>query len=137
PGGAGFPDRAWLHLPAPPPAGVSTTRMSAPSHTRAHRYAAEPTASVLARLAGHGRRVVNGPRALDLEISKTRQYAALEAAGIRTPRTVLVAGKDHLVAAARRHFDGGPVILKPNRGGKGLGVRLFHTGAALAEHLDG
>src|SRR5205814_8474168 len=86
---------------------------------------------------GHGRRVINGARALDLEISKSRQYAALEAAGIRTPRTVLVAGKQHLVAAARRHFDGGPVILKPNRGGKGLGVRLFHTAEALAFYLDG
>ena len=29
------------------------------------------------------------------------------------------------------------MILKPNRGGKGLGVRLFHTGAALADYLDG
>jgi biotin carboxylase len=110
--------------------------MSASSHTRDHRYSAELTASILAWLAGHGRRIVNGPRALDLEISKTRQYAALEAAGIRTPRTVLVAGKEHLVAAARRHFDGGPVILKPNRGGKGVGVRLLQNAAALADHLD-
>src|SRR3954451_22472223 len=110
--------------------------MSASSHTRDHRYAAELTAAVLAWLAGNGRRVVNGPRALDLEISKARQYAALEAAGIPTPRTVLVAGKDQLLAAARRHFNDGPVILKPNRGGKGLGVRLFHTADALADHLD-
>ena len=33
---------------------------------------------------------MNGPRALDLEISKARQYAALEAAGVPVPRTVLV-----------------------------------------------
>jgi biotin carboxylase len=92
---------------------------------------------VLAWLAGHGRRIVNGPRALDLEISKARQYAALEASGIRTPRTVLVAGVDALVAAADRHFPGAPVILKPNRGGKGLGVRLFHTLDALAGYLAG
>jgi hypothetical protein len=132
-----FLDRGVFDLSAPPPAGIFYNRMSASSHTRDHRYAAELTASVLAWLAGHGRRIVNGPRALDLEISKTRQYAALEAAGIHTPRTVLVAGKDHLVAAARRHFDGGPVILKPNRGGKGLGVRLFHGAEALADYLDG
>jgi hypothetical protein len=87
---------------------------------------------VLAWLTGHGRRVVNGSRALDLEISKARQYAALEAAGIRTPKTVLVAGRDLLVGAADRHFAGNPVILKPNRGGKGLGVRLFQTAEALA-----
>jgi hypothetical protein len=131
-----FLDRGTFDLSRPPPEGVFYNRMSASSHTRDHRYAAELTAAVLAWLAGHGRRIVNGPRALDLEISKTRQYAALEAAGIRTPKTVLVAGREHLVAASRRHFDGGPVILKPNRGGKGLGVRLFNTAEALAGYLD-
>jgi len=132
-----FLDRGTFDLSQPPPEGVFYNRMSASSHTRDHRYAAELTAAVLAWLAGHGRRVVNGPRALDLEISKARQYAALEAAGIRTPRTVLVAGADALVAAADRHFPGEPVILKPNRGGKGLGVRLFHTPEALAAYVAG
>jgi hypothetical protein len=131
-----FLDHGVFDLSQPPPEGVFYNRMSASSHTRDHRYSAELTASILAWLAGHGCRIVNGPRALDLEISKTRQYAALEAAGIRTPRTVLVAGKEHLVAAARRHFDGGPVILKPNRGGKGVGVRLLQNAAALADYLD-
>lgn len=131
-----FLDSGVFDLSAAPPEGVFYNRMSASSHTRDHRFAAELTAGVLAWLEGHGRRIVNGPRALDLEISKARQYAALAAAGIATPRTVLVAGKDELVAAARRHFAGGPVILKPNRGGKGLGVRLFQTAEALARHLD-
>ena len=130
-----FLDQGTFDLSQPPPQGVFYNRMSASSHSRDHRYAAELTAAVLAWLAGHHRRVVNGPRALDLEISKARQYAALEAAGIRTPRTILVAGKDRLLAAARRHFDDGPMILKPNRGGKGLGVRLFHTADALADYL--
>src|ERR1700732_5470538 len=80
-----FLDRGVFDLSQPPPEGVFYNRMSASSHTRDHRYAAELTASVLAWLAGHGRRIVNGPRALDLEISKTRQYAALEAAAIHTP----------------------------------------------------
>jgi hypothetical protein len=132
-----FLDRGVFDLSRPPPEGVFYNRMSASSHTRDHRYAAELTAAVLAWLERHGRRVVNGSRALDLEISKARQYAALEAAGIRTPDTVLVAGKELLVAAARERFAGGPFILKPNRGGKGLGVRLFHTADALAGHLDG
>jgi len=131
-----FLDRGIFDLSAAPPEGVFYNRMSASSHTRDHRFAAELTACVLAWLAGHGRRIVNGPRALDLEISKARQYAALEAAGIQTPKTALVAGRDQLVTAAREHFAGGPVILKPNRGGKGLGVRLFHTTEALAAYLD-
>jgi hypothetical protein len=131
-----FLDRGIFDLSRPPPEGVFYNRMSASSHTRDHRYAAELTASVLAWLARHGRRIVNGPRALDLEISKARQYAALEAAGIHTPRTVLVAGKDQLVSALREHFAGGPAILKPNRGGKGLGVRLLYSAEALAGYLE-
>jgi hypothetical protein len=130
-----FLDRGVFDLSRPPPEGVFYSRMSASSHTRDHRYAAELTASILAWLERHGRRVVNGSRALDLEISKARQYAALEAAGIRTPHTVLVAGKELLVEAAHQHFGHAPFILKPNRGGKGLGVRLFHSAGAVADYL--
>jgi hypothetical protein len=132
-----FLDRGVFDLSRPPPEGVFYNRMSASSHTRDHRCAAELTAAVLAWLERYEARVVNGARALDLEISKARQYAALEAAGIRTPDTVVVAGKELLVEAARQRFPGGPFILKPNRGGKGLGVRLFHSLDALADFIDG
>jgi len=124
-------------LSAPPPEGIFYNRMSASSHTRDHRFSAEFTASVLAWLTRWGRVLVNGPAALDLEISKVRQYAALEEAGIRTPRTVMVAGRNQVVAAAQAHFPGQPVILKPNRGGKGLGVQLFHTIEGLRETVEG
>jgi hypothetical protein len=132
-----FLNTGVFDLAAEPPEGVFYNRMSASSHTRDHRYAAELTAGVLAWLERWGRTVVNGAPALDLEISKARQYAALEAAGLRTPRSVMVAGRDRIVAAAQRHFPGQPVILKPNRGGKGLGVRLFHTAAGLADYVAG
>jgi hypothetical protein len=132
-----FLHEGTFELAAPPPEGVFYNRMSASSHTRDHRYAAELTASVLAWLTRWGRRVVNGPAALDLEISKVRQYAALERYGIETPRTVLVSGRHNVVRAAREHFDGSPVILKPNRGGKGLGVQLFHDLASLEAHMAG
>ena len=131
-----FLDRGVFDLSRPPPEGVFYNRMSASSHTRDHRYAAELTGSVLAWLERYGRRVVNGSRALDLEISKARQYAALEKAGILTPDTIVVGGKELLVEAARRRFADDAFILKPNRGGKGLGVRLFHHTEALADHLD-
>lgn len=130
-----FLDQGVFDLSRPPPEGVFYNRMSASSHTRGHRYSAELTAAVLAWLSAHGRRVVNGPRALDLEISKARQYAALAAAGVRTPRTILVAGEHQVLEAADRHFAAGPLILKPNRGGKGLGVRLFHNQQALEGYL--
>ena len=118
-----------------PPEGVFYNRMSASSHTRDHRFAAEYTGAVLAWLESHGRRVVNTGRALQLEISKLAQYAALDAHAIRTPRTVAAIGRGHILEAARE-FEG-PVILKHNRGGKGLGVRLFRARDALARYVQG
>jgi hypothetical protein len=131
-----FLHEASFDLAAPPPPGVFYNRMSASSHTRDHRYSVELTACVLAWLTRWGRRVINGPNALDLEISKVRQYAALERHGIATPRSVLVAGQHLIVAAAERHFAGQPVILKPNRGGKGLGVQLFNTPSSLFAYVQ-
>ena len=123
-----------LDLTQAPPRGVFYNRMSASSHTRGHRYAPEHTAAVLAWLEGHGRRVVNSSRALQLEVSKVAQYAALEAHGVRTPRTVAALGRDAIVEAGRA-FDP-PFITKHNRAGKGLGVRLFHDAAALERYVD-
>jgi hypothetical protein len=128
-----FLDRGLLDLGAEPPAGVFYNRMSASSHTRDHRYGAEYAGAVLAWLARHGRRVINGERALQLEISKIAQYEALARLGIPSPPTIAVVGKEDIARAAWRF--GFPLILKHNRGGKGLGVRLFLSAAALAEHL--
>src|SRR3954447_17151943 len=128
-----FLDRGILDLRAPPPEGVFYNRMSASSHTRDHRYAAEYAGAVLAWLERHGRIVVNDSRALRLEISKVAQYEALAAFGIRTPETLAVIGRESIAEAADRL--GFPLILKHNRGGKGLGVRLFLSRAALEEHL--
>src|SRR3546814_7340857 len=83
-----FLDEGTLDLAQAPPQGVFYNRMSASSHTRDHRYAPEYTAAVLAWLESHGRRVVNNGRALQLEVSKVAQYAALSSYGIRTPRTI-------------------------------------------------
>jgi hypothetical protein len=128
-----FLDQGILDLRSPPPNGVYYNRMSASSHTRDHRFAAEYTGAVLAWLERHGRTIVNDSRALRLEISKVAQYEALAPFGIRTPDTLAVVGKSAIAEAAGRL--GYPLILKHNRGGKGLGVRLFLSATALAEHL--
>ena len=117
-----------------PEDGVYYNRMSASSWTREHGAAPQLTLALLENLQTHGRRVVNKARALDLEVSKARQVAVLERAGIRTPRSVLAAGAQDIARAART-FEG-PVILKPDCGGKGAGVELFETGAALAERAE-
>ncbi|MEE4110621.1 MAG: alpha-L-glutamate ligase [Halieaceae bacterium] len=124
-----------LDLASAPPEGVFYNRMSASSHTRGHRFSPEDTAAVLAWLEGHGRRVLNPSRALQLEVSKVAQYAALAACGIRTPRTIAVVGKGQLAEAAREV--GAPFITKHNRAGKGLGVRLFQSAEELEAHVAG
>ncbi len=129
-------DAGTVDFGAEPPEGVFYNRMSASSHTRDHRFAPEYTLAVLHWLERHGRRVVNGSKALDLEISKARQYAKLEQVGITVPRTVIVSGKHNILKAAETAFGNGPLILKPNRGGKGLGVQLFLSLAGLASYLD-
>jgi hypothetical protein len=129
-----FLSEGRLDLAEVPPQGVFYNRMSASSHTRGHRYAPELTACVLAWLEWHGRRVINDSRALRLEISKVAQYAALEAHGIRVPRTVAAVGRGAIVAAAGKVNV--PFITKHNRAGKGLGVKLFQSVEALRAHVE-
>ena len=136
----GVPFKEW-HLnegsfafDSAPPEGVFYNRMSASAHTRGHLHAPDYTASVLTWLEAHGRRVVNGARVLALELSKVKQYAALQACGVRTPRTLVATGKEAIRQAARDF--GAPLILKPNRGGKGAGVQLFNTINAMESFLD-
>jgi hypothetical protein len=128
-------DQGVLDFSSPPPSGVFYNRMSASSHTRGHRYAPEYTSTVLAWLDSHGRRVVNNSRALQLEINKIAQYAALRNYGIRTPRTFAAVGKENVVKAAANFS--GAFITKHNRAGKGLGVRLFQSHEALRDYVLG
>lgn len=117
-----------------PPQGIFYNRMSASSHTRGHRYAPELTGATLAWLQASGRTVINGQRALQLEVSKVAQYQALKAFDIRTPETIAAVGHALIRQAAQRL--GFPIILKHNRAGKGLGVQLIRSTEALEEHLE-
>lgn len=137
---AGLPWEAWtldsgvLDLDIPPPPGVFWSRMSASSHTRGHLFAKDHTRSVLSWLEGHGARVVNGRRVLELEMSKVDQHAALRAAGFDVPRTFAVVGDLDRARSVARELDP-PFITKDNQGGKGLGVRRFDTHAAFDAYL--
>jgi hypothetical protein len=137
---AGVPHQEWLlgsgllDLDAAPPAGVFWSRMSASSHTRGHPFAKDQTRGVLTWLESHGRRVVNGRRVLDLEMSKVEQLSLLRAAGFDVPRTLAVAGTPDLLAAARKLP--APFIGKHNQGGKGASVRLFGSHDEFAAYLS-
>ena len=128
-------DEGVLRLNEAPPEGVFYNRMSASSHTRGHRYAPEYTAAVLSWLESHQRRVINNSRALALEVSKTAQYASLQAHGVPVPATVTAVGRDAVLEAAADFPT--PLILKHNRGGKGLGVRLVRDRSELKDVLRG
>ncbi|MEI4771446.1 alpha-L-glutamate ligase [Psychrobacillus sp. FJAT-51614] len=129
-------DQGIVDLTTAPPEGVFYNRMSASSHTRGHRYAPELAGSVLAWLEFHGRTVFNGTKALSLELSKINQYTALEASGIKTPKTIAAVGANQIILAAQK-LGKTPFITKHNRAGKGLGVQLFQTVEALAEYVNG
>ena len=133
PVGEMFLDQGLLDLTSAPPPGVFYNRMSASSHTRGHTYAPEYAAAVIEWLERHGRTVVNGRRALQLEVSKVAQYQALAAFNIPAPPTIAVVGTGNIQVAAEKL--GFPVILKHNRAGKGLGVRLVLSAPALAEAM--
>ncbi|CAG9620033.1 ATP-grasp domain-containing protein [Sutcliffiella rhizosphaerae] len=129
-------DEGVVPLTEAPPEGIFYNRMSASSHTRDHRFAPELTGAVLAWLEHHDRKVWNGSRALQLELSKVNQYTALEQAGVKTPRTIAAVGKEKILEAAKK-IGTKSFITKHNRAGKGLGVQLFHSVASLERYLFG
>jgi hypothetical protein len=129
-----FLDQGIVDLTETPPQGVFYNRISASSHTRNHRYAPELAESVLSWLERHERKVLNGTRALRLEVSKVNQYMSLNEAGIQTPKTIAAVGKEQIIEAAEK-LDRKSFITKHNRAGKGLGVQLFHSLNALKEYV--
>lgn len=136
---AGLPWTPWLlrdgamDLDEAPPAGVFWSRMSASAHTRGHGRAKDQARSVLSWLEAHGRRVVNGRRVLEMEMSKVDQLVTLRTAGFAVPRTVAVIGDDDLLDVAKKFSL--PFVTKHNQGGKGLGVVKFDSHHGLVASL--
>ncbi|WP_394951190.1 RimK family alpha-L-glutamate ligase [uncultured Helicobacter sp.] len=123
-----------IDLDSPPPQGIFWSRLSASSHTRDHSLSKEYGRAVLSWLESYGRRVINGSSVLELEVSKVRQYLALNKAGFRTPKTIAVFGKNDLLECAKTLQ--APFITKHNQGGKGLGVRRFESIEEFKEYIE-
>jgi hypothetical protein len=128
-----FLDRDTIDLSETPPLGVYFNRLSGTAHTRGHPLAVEHCRVLLRRLEAHARRIVNGREALELAMSKTALLIALEAAGIRIPATVTAISPDRVIDAARRFRR--PFLVKPNRGGKGLGIIRCEDADQLAQRI--
>jgi glutathione synthase/RimK-type ligase-like ATP-grasp enzyme len=114
----------------PSPYSIVVNRMSPSAWTRGHAGAIFHTLHYLAYLDEVEADVVNGHAAYQVEISKARQYALFARLGIRHPRTRVIS--DPSQAAAAAHGLRFPVMVKPNVGGSGAGIRSFATPEELA-----
>jgi len=140
-----FIDEKIVDMQSIPPRGIFYNRMSASSHIRGHRFAPEITSFLISWLESYNRSVINGSKAIKLELSKIEQYLSLNSFGIKTPKTIVVNSVQLLVDAVKK-LNIYPFILKPNRGGKGTGVQLFYDCESIenaikketiSESLDG
>lgn len=123
-----------VDLDKPPNPGLYFNRLSASAHTRGHSGSVSLGGAILAWLNLHDMRVINGRSVLDLEVRKFDQYAALKKAGVKVPKTIATTGRTALLEAASSFKSS--FIVKPNRGGKGLGVRLFESSQELEKALE-
>jgi len=122
-----------------PPYSLVFNRMSPSAYLRGHGNAIFYTLHYLAYLKRHGVRVINGYDAYVTETSKALQLSLLHHVGLPYPRARVINHAAQAVDAAQGlRF---PVVVKPNIGGSGAGVRLFAAPveldqAALAGALD-
>jgi len=113
---------------------VVVNRMSPSAGLRGHGQAIFHSLSYLTHLEEIGADVINGRRAFEFEISKVRQLDLLARLGVRYPRTNAVNHRSQIAAAAGdlRY----PVLLKPNIGGSGGGIRSFAEPGELAQVIS-
>ncbi|MBX6364974.1 MAG: ATP-grasp domain-containing protein [Gemmatimonadetes bacterium] len=122
-----------------PPYALVFNRMSPSAYLRGHGAGIFYTSQYLAHLERRGVRVINGTAAWRTEISKAYQLELLEELGLPYPRARVINDAAQAPAAAEGlRF---PVVVKPNIGGSGAGVRRFETPeqlqrAAAAGALD-
>jgi len=117
-----------------PPYALLFNRMSPSAWRRGVGHGIFYTAQYLDQLERHGVRVVNGTRAFLTEISKARQLALLDSLGLAFPRARVIHDPRQAPAAASGlRF---PIVVKPNVGGSGAGVRRFDGVEALQAAVD-
>lgn len=113
-----------------PPYALVFNRMSPSAWLRGHGPAVFYTHHFLGHLEQNGVRVVNGARAFVAETSKALQISIIDRLGLPYPRTrVINDPAETPEAASGLRF---PIVVKPNVGGSGAGVRRFDTLEALS-----
>ena len=123
-------DRHRFDPGSEPPYSLVFNRMSPSAWQRGHGNAVFYTHQFLAHLERNGVRVINGSRAFQAETSKALQLSVLRELGLPyPPARVINDAADAPAAAAELEF---PVVVKPNVGGSGAGIRRFDTAEQLA-----
>jgi hypothetical protein len=113
---------------------VVFNRMSPSAWQRGVGHGIFYTLNYLKHLEDRGVRVVNGYKAFVSETSKALQLSMLERLGLPYPKAIVINHPSQAVAAADRI--GFPVILKPNIGGSGAGIKKFSSRAELKAAVD-
>lgn len=111
------------------PYALVVNRMSPSAFTRGHSRAIFYTLQYFAHLKEIGANVLNGYDAYVYEFSKARQIALLQRLGVSYPRARVINHPSQAAAAAEGLTF--PVIVKPNIGGSGAGIRRFDTAEEL------
>ncbi|HKV26083.1 MAG TPA: hypothetical protein VJN93_15925 [Candidatus Acidoferrum sp.] len=109
-------------------------RMSPSAWQRGVGHGIFYTLNYLSHLEEKGVRVVNGSRAFTHEISKALQYTVLETLGLGYPRSRVINHASQALEAAEAI--GYPLILKPNIGGSGAGIKKFNSPAELKAAVE-
>lgn len=116
---------------------VIVNRTSPSSHTRGHRNVLFYAEAVLNHYESLGVPIINPMAAYRFEKSKALQLDLFERLGVPYPRAVVVNHPDQVFKALDRlRF---PLLIKPNVGGSGAGIRRFDALAELeaaTEALD-
>ncbi|MGH3442601.1 MAG: ATP-grasp domain-containing protein [Nitriliruptorales bacterium] len=109
-------------------------RMSPSAWTRGNGHAIPVTLRWLEHLESAGVDVLNGATAFRHEISKAAQLDLFERLGVAYPRARVIGHRAHAARAAEGlRF---PVVVKPNVGGSGAGIRSFASPDELAAAAD-
>lgn len=128
-------DDMTINIDQSPPNGIFFSRMSASNYTRNHLHSNQSSNIILTWLENYNRRVINGTNVLKIEFSKVLQQLLLKQSGFKTPKTIVAVGINKIKEAAS-NLNVYPMIIKPNQGGKGFGVKLINTINELDEMLE-
>jgi D-ala D-ala ligase C-terminus len=100
-------------------------RMSPSAWNRDHGDCIFYTLGYLEHLQARGVRVINGLKAFRTELSKAGQLSLLDSLGLPYPKARVIHRPEQAVAATEGLR--WPVVVKPNIGGSGAGVKRFDT----------